>query len=53
MKLRAFTPPGEMLECEAKLAECSDHSALVLVETRKGKRIVGGAKVRFALEEHS
>jgi 3-hydroxymyristoyl/3-hydroxydecanoyl-(acyl carrier protein) dehydratase len=53
VKLRAFTPPGEILECEAKVAECSDHSALLLMQTRKSTRTVGGAKVRFALEEHS
>lgn len=48
VKLRAFTPPGEVLQCEAKVSDHSDQGALLIVETRKGRKIVGGAKVRFA-----
>ena len=53
VKLRAFTPPGEILECEARVAECSDGTAKLLVDTRKGKRTVGGAKVLLSLEEQA
>ncbi len=51
VKLRAFTPPGEVLECEARVTECSDRSAVIAVETRKGKRNVGGAKVLLSAGE--
>jgi hypothetical protein len=50
MKLRAFIPPGEVLELEARLEECSDHSAELLVETRRGKRLLGSARVTFVAE---
>jgi hypothetical protein len=53
VKLRAFTPPGEILECEAKVAECSDHTALLTAATRKGKKNVAGAKLWFSTGEHS
>ena len=53
VKLRTFTPPGEILQCEAKVCEYSARSALLTVETRKGKKTVGGAKVRFAIGEPS
>jgi 3-hydroxymyristoyl/3-hydroxydecanoyl-(acyl carrier protein) dehydratase len=44
VKLRAFIPPGENLELEVKLDERVDDSATVIVETRKGKKLVGGAR---------
>ena len=50
MKLRAFIPPGEILELEARLEESSDHAAELLVETRRGKRLLGSARVRFVSE---
>jgi hypothetical protein len=50
MKLRAFIPPGEILELEAQLEESSDHAAELLVETRRGKRLLGSARVRFVSE---
>ena len=50
MKLRAFIPPGEVLELEARLKECSEHKAELLVETRRGKRLVGSARVTFVSE---
>jgi 3-hydroxymyristoyl/3-hydroxydecanoyl-(acyl carrier protein) dehydratase len=50
VKLRAFTPPGETLEIEARLKELSADAAMVSVETRKGKRVVGGSRVRFISE---
>jgi len=50
VKLRAFTPPGEVLDCEAKLVENSGAAARLSVETRKGKKTVGGAKVFLEME---
>ena len=50
VKLRAFTPPGETLEIEARLNQLSADAATVNVETRKGKRIVGGSRVRLVPE---
>jgi 3-hydroxymyristoyl/3-hydroxydecanoyl-(acyl carrier protein) dehydratase len=50
MKLRAFIPPGEILELEARLEESSDHAAELLVETRRGKRLLGSARLRFVSE---
>jgi 3-hydroxyacyl-[acyl-carrier-protein] dehydratase len=50
MKLRAFIPPGEVLELEARLEECSEREAELLVETRRGKRLLGSARVTFVPE---
>jgi len=50
VKLRAFTPPGETLEIEARLSQVSSDAATVNVETRKGKRIIGGSRVRLVPE---
>ena len=46
-KLRAFIAPGEILEIEAKLDEVSANSATVAMEARKGKRVVGAARVQL------
>jgi 3-hydroxymyristoyl/3-hydroxydecanoyl-(acyl carrier protein) dehydratase len=51
VKLRAFTPPGDVLEIEARLNELSPNAATVKVDIRKGKRIVGGARVQLAAGE--
>jgi 3-hydroxymyristoyl/3-hydroxydecanoyl-(acyl carrier protein) dehydratase len=51
VKLRAFTPPGERLEIEARLNQLSTNAATVSVETRKGKRVISGARVLLAPEE--
>ena len=53
MKLRAFIPPGETLALEAKLDSLSDDSATISVETRMGKRMVGGARVLLGTEGRS
>lgn len=53
VKLRAFTPPGETLECEAAVSDHSADRLLIAVETRKGKRTVGGAKVLLSAKNHS
>jgi 3-hydroxymyristoyl/3-hydroxydecanoyl-(acyl carrier protein) dehydratase len=50
MKLRAFIPPGELLELEARLEESLEHTAELLVETRRGKRLLGSARVTFISE---
>jgi 3-hydroxymyristoyl/3-hydroxydecanoyl-(acyl carrier protein) dehydratase len=52
MKLRAFIPPGEILQLEASLDDSSDENATITVETRIGKRVVGGACVLLNAEEH-
>ncbi len=53
VKLRSFTPPGEILECEVRLDEHSDTSARLTVETKKGTKTVGGAKVWLSPEVRS
>jgi hypothetical protein len=53
VKLRAFTPPGETLEVEVRLNQLSTHAATVSVETRRGKRVISGARVLLAPEESS
>lgn len=53
MKLRTFIPPGEPLELEAKIGTQDENSALVIVETRKGKRLAGSARVLFSTEGNS
>jgi 3-hydroxymyristoyl/3-hydroxydecanoyl-(acyl carrier protein) dehydratase len=50
VKLRAFTPPGETLEIEARVNQLSTDTATVQVETRKGKRVISGARVLLAPE---
>ncbi len=47
VKLRAFIPPGENLDLEAKLDERESDSLIIIVETRKGKKLLGGARVRL------
>jgi len=53
VKLRAFTPPGETLGIEARLIERAPESAVVGVETRKGKRVVSTARVLLGPESPS
>ena len=53
VKLRAFTPPGETLEIEARLNQLSTDAATLSVEMRKGKRVVGGARVLLKPQGHS
>ena len=53
LKLRTFIPPGELLECEATVQECTGSSARVAIETRKGKKILGGARVQLEAEKTS
>jgi 3-hydroxymyristoyl/3-hydroxydecanoyl-(acyl carrier protein) dehydratase len=51
VKLRAFIPPGELLELEAKLNECSSDSATMAMEIRKGQKNIGGARVVLGRKE--
>jgi 3-hydroxymyristoyl/3-hydroxydecanoyl-(acyl carrier protein) dehydratase len=48
VKLRTFIPPGEQLECEARLSQQTNGHALLAVETRNGKKLIGGARVKLA-----
>ena len=50
VKLRAFTPPGDRVDIEARLNELSANTATVTVENRKGKRVIGGSRVRLVRE---
>jgi 3-hydroxymyristoyl/3-hydroxydecanoyl-(acyl carrier protein) dehydratase len=50
VKLRAFTPPGELLESEAKLIEGPAATPVLSLETRKGKRLIGTARVNLVPE---
>jgi len=50
VKLRAVTPPGEKLEIEVRLNQLSANAALLNVETRKGKRVISGARLLLAPE---
>lgn len=50
VKIRTFTPPGEKLEIEVKLQECSGDSAIMTVEARNAKRAVSSARVQLAPE---
>lgn len=45
MKLRAFIPPGEMLELEAKVATANGGTASVSIESRRGGKLAGAARV--------
>lgn len=47
LKLRAFIPPGEKLEIEARLGSCQGDSATVIVTTRSGNQTMGGARVHL------
>jgi 3-hydroxymyristoyl/3-hydroxydecanoyl-(acyl carrier protein) dehydratase len=51
VKLRAFIPPGDTLELEAKLAERLDDSATIGIEIRKEKRRIGGARLLLSPKE--
>ena len=50
MKLRSFIPPGEILDLEARVLESAGDSTLISIESRAGKRLVGGARVTLSPE---
>jgi len=53
VKLRAFTPPGEILEIEARLHQFSTQAATVSVTTSKDQRVISSARVRFTARQPS
>jgi len=53
VKLRAFTPPGSVLEIEARLNQLSPQAATMSVEARKGKRVISGVRVGLAPEDRA
>ena len=50
VKLRAFTPPGEKLEIAARLTSQAANAVTLTVETRKGNRVISGARVLLTSE---
>jgi hypothetical protein len=45
MKLRAFIPPGKILDMEARFTDRSSESSTIALETRSGERPMGSARV--------
>ena len=45
VKLRAFMPPGENLTLRAEVEEIGEDKAVILVQSRRGKRLNSGARV--------
>lgn len=52
-KIRAFMPPGESLEFEARLARQDGGSLTVHVEARKEKKVTGHSRIVFMAEQHA
>ena len=48
MKLRTFIPPGELLELDVKTVSNDGTTAEVSVESRRGARLVGAARVTLS-----
>jgi 3-hydroxyacyl-[acyl-carrier-protein] dehydratase len=53
IKFRAFTPPGTILYCEARLDGVTGNAASVTMETRDGKKVVATGKALFSADESS
>lgn len=51
MKLRTFIPPGELLELEVKVLSNDQTTAEITVESKRGLRLVGAARVGLSAEE--
>lgn len=47
VKLRAFMPPGDSLQLSAELEEIADDQALVIVQSRRGRKLNSSARVEF------
>jgi len=47
VKLRAFMPPGDVLQLSAELEEFSGDKALVLVQSRRGRKLNSSARVEL------
>jgi 3-hydroxyacyl-[acyl-carrier-protein] dehydratase len=51
VKLRAFTPPGDTLDLEARLVKRESNAITVAIETRKGARVVASSQAHFLAED--
>jgi 3-hydroxymyristoyl/3-hydroxydecanoyl-(acyl carrier protein) dehydratase len=51
MKLRTFIPPGESLDLEVKVLSNNQTTAEISVESKRGPRLVGAARVTLSLEK--
>src|SRR6266404_4320427 len=51
LKLRTFISPGATLELEARVEECSETGAVLALESRAGKRVVGTARVILSTDD--
>ena len=51
MKLRTFIPPGESLDLEVKVLSSIETTAEISVESKRGPRLVGAARVTLSLEK--
>jgi 3-hydroxymyristoyl/3-hydroxydecanoyl-(acyl carrier protein) dehydratase len=51
MKLRTFIPPGESLDLEVKVLSSNETTAEISVESKRGSRLVGAARVTLSLEK--
>jgi hypothetical protein len=47
VKLRAWIPPGESLQMEARLRSCESDAVSSVVTTRIGEQTMGGARVQL------
>ena len=52
-KIRAFMPPGESLEFEARLAKQDAGTLTIHVEARKGAKVTGHSKIIFIAEPNA
>jgi len=50
VKLRAFMPPGDVLQLSAELEEFSGDKAVVLVQSRRGRKLNSSARVELVAE---
>jgi 3-hydroxymyristoyl/3-hydroxydecanoyl-(acyl carrier protein) dehydratase len=48
MKLRAFIPPGDVLQLEAKLVQLEGQSATVSVDSRRNGKLAGAATITLS-----
>lgn len=51
MKLRTFIPPGELLDIEVKVLSTNETIAEISVESKRGLRLVGAARVTLSVEK--
>ncbi|MEX2581425.1 MAG: hypothetical protein WD342_20380 [Verrucomicrobiales bacterium] len=51
VKLRSFLEPGDRLDLAARVEESGEDTAKIVVEARKGKRLVGSARVLLSRKD--